>query len=67
MGRRIGSFSIQRRVARCTDSLSGISVPVGDAGIDCVMRMRLGPGADHPMLMTHPEGEYLKGLWLQAA
>jgi len=36
-----------------------------DAGIDCVMRTRLGPGVDHPMLMTHPEGEYLKGLLLQ--
>jgi len=36
-----------------------------DAGVDCVMRGRLGPGADHPMLMTHPEGEYLKGLLLQ--
>jgi 23S rRNA (cytosine1962-C5)-methyltransferase len=38
---------------------------VFDAGADCVMRDRLGPGADHPMLMTHPEGEYLKGLLLQ--
>jgi len=36
-----------------------------DAGVDCVMRSRLGPGEDHPMLMTHPEGEYLKGLLLQ--
>jgi len=38
---------------------------VFDADIDCVMRARLGPGADHPMMMTHPEGEYLKGLLLQ--
>jgi 23S rRNA (cytosine1962-C5)-methyltransferase len=38
---------------------------VFDAEVDCVMRGRLGPGADHPMLMTHPEGEYLKGLLLQ--
>jgi 23S rRNA (cytosine1962-C5)-methyltransferase len=36
-----------------------------DARVDCVMRARLGPGPDHPMLMTHPEGEYLKGLLLQ--
>ena len=36
-----------------------------DSGADCAMRARLGPGADHPMLMTHPEGEYLKGLLLQ--
>jgi 23S rRNA (cytosine1962-C5)-methyltransferase len=38
---------------------------VFDAEVDCAMRCRLGPGADHPMLMTHPEGEYLKGLLLQ--
>jgi 23S rRNA (cytosine1962-C5)-methyltransferase len=25
---------------------------------------RLGAGVDHPKLMTHPEGEYLKGLLL---
>jgi 23S rRNA (cytosine1962-C5)-methyltransferase len=25
---------------------------------------RFGAGADHPMLMTYPEGEYLKGLHL---
>jgi 23S rRNA (cytosine1962-C5)-methyltransferase len=36
-----------------------------DARVDCVMRARLYAGADHPMLMTHPEGEYLKGLLLQ--
>jgi len=36
-----------------------------DAAVECVMRARLGAGADHPMLMTHPEGEYLKGLLLQ--
>jgi len=38
---------------------------VFDADVDCVMRSRLGAGEDHPMLMTHPEGEYLKGLVLQ--
>lgn len=25
---------------------------------------RLGPGPDHPVLLGHPEGEYLSGLWL---
>jgi len=38
-----------------------------DAGVDCVMRGRLGPGADHPMLMTHPEGEYLKACCCSAS
>jgi 23S rRNA (cytosine1962-C5)-methyltransferase len=36
-----------------------------DAGTDCYLRGRLGAGADHPTLMTHPEGEYLKGLLLE--
>jgi len=36
-----------------------------DAGIDCHLLARLGAGADHPVLVTHPEGEYLKGLMLE--
>jgi 23S rRNA (cytosine1962-C5)-methyltransferase len=36
-----------------------------DARIDAQLIGRLAAGADHPMLMTHPEGEYLKGLLLQ--
>jgi 23S rRNA (cytosine1962-C5)-methyltransferase len=36
-----------------------------DARVDCLMLARLGAGADHAMRMTHPEGEYLKGLLLQ--
>ena len=35
-----------------------------DAGIDTWMVARLGAGADHPLLMTVPESEYLKGLHL---
>ena len=36
-----------------------------DARIDAQMLQRLSAGADHPMAMTHPEGEYLKGLLLR--
>jgi 23S rRNA (cytosine1962-C5)-methyltransferase len=36
-----------------------------DAGVDAQLVGRLQAGADHPMLMTHPEGEYLKGLLLR--
>ena len=36
-----------------------------DAGVDCQLLHRLGAGEDHPMAMTHPEGEYLKGLCLR--
>lgn len=35
-----------------------------DARVDCQLLARLAAGADHPLLMTHPEGEYLKGLLL---
>ena len=35
-----------------------------DAGVDTWMVARLGAGADHPLLMTVPESEYLKGLHL---
>jgi 23S rRNA (cytosine1962-C5)-methyltransferase len=38
---------------------------VFDARIDVQMLHRLEAGEDHPLLMTHPEGEYLKGLLLQ--
>jgi 23S rRNA (cytosine1962-C5)-methyltransferase len=33
-----------------------------DAGIDGVILERLGAAPDHPMTVTFPEGEYLKGL-----
>jgi 23S rRNA (cytosine1962-C5)-methyltransferase len=36
-----------------------------DARVDAQMLGRLAAGEDHPLLMTHPEGEYLKGLLLQ--
>jgi len=36
-----------------------------DSGMPMQLLQRLAAGHDHPMLMTHPEGEYLKGLLLQ--
>ena len=36
-----------------------------DAGVETQMLGRLAAGEDHPLRMTHPEGEYLKGLLLQ--
>jgi len=38
---------------------------VFDAGGEAQMLRRLAAGLDHPMSMTHPEGEYLKGLMLR--
>lgn len=36
-----------------------------DSGRQVQLLRRLGPGSDHPRLLGHPEGEYLKGLLLQ--
>ncbi|MEO8135026.1 MAG: class I SAM-dependent rRNA methyltransferase [Betaproteobacteria bacterium] len=33
-----------------------------DARVDAQIIERLGPGADHPILLSFPEGDYLKGL-----
>jgi len=35
-----------------------------DSRVDAQMLERLAAGEDHPVSMTHPEGEYLKGLLL---
>ena len=37
-----------------------------DARVDLQVRRRLGASLDHPVSIHFPEGEYLKGLWLQA-
>lgn len=36
-----------------------------DAGVDARILRRLGPGADHPVGLAIPEGDYLKGLLVQ--
>jgi 23S rRNA (cytosine1962-C5)-methyltransferase len=36
-----------------------------DAGVEAQLLRRLAAGEDHPLRMTHPEGEYLKGLLLR--
>ncbi len=36
-----------------------------DARVDALLLQLLAAGEDHSLLMTHPEGEYLKGLLLQ--
>jgi 23S rRNA (cytosine1962-C5)-methyltransferase len=38
-----------------------------DAQVDLRVRRTLGAAADHAVSIHFPEGEYLKGLWLQAA
>jgi 23S rRNA (cytosine1962-C5)-methyltransferase len=36
-----------------------------DAHVDAQIAQRLSPGADHPVLLSFPEGDYLKGLLLR--
>ncbi len=38
-----------------------------DAKVDLQVRRALGAGLDHPASIHFPEGEYLKGMWLQAS
>ena len=38
-----------------------------DARVELQILKRLGAALDHPVSIHFPEGEYLKGLWLQAA
>ena len=38
-----------------------------DARVDARVRRHLGASADHAVSIHFPEGEYLKGLWLQAS
>lgn len=42
-----------------------VAAAVADSRVDAQLLRRLAAGEDHPLLMTHPEGEYLKGLLLQ--
>ncbi len=42
-----------------------VAAAVFDSSTNAWMTSRLGAGSDHPLLMTHPEGEYLKGLLLK--
>jgi 23S rRNA (cytosine1962-C5)-methyltransferase len=42
-----------------------IDAPRDEPPYDVQLLRRLAAGEDHPLAMTHPEGEYLKGLLLQ--
>jgi 23S rRNA (cytosine1962-C5)-methyltransferase len=64
-GGRLATFSCSYHVddttfeATCRDAAA-------DAGVRLRVVARLGPAADHPVLLTAPETRYLKGLLLQA-
>ncbi len=42
-----------------------VTAAAADAGRECQLVARLGPGLDHPQALAHTEGRYLKGLLLR--
>ena len=61
--RRTFDFLLFRRNG-CGFIQKVIAGAVIDSKREAWMIARLGAGADHPLMMTCPEGEYLKGLQL---
>jgi 23S rRNA (cytosine1962-C5)-methyltransferase len=58
------TFSCSQHVGEA-DFTGAVTAAAADAGRDCQILERLGPGLDHPQLLAHPEGRYLKGLLLR--
>src|SRR6266481_627900 len=42
-----------------------VAAAAADAGRECQLLARLGPGLDHPQALAHAQGRYLKGLLLR--
>jgi len=58
------TFSCSQHLAR--DLFAKIVLgAAADTGRDVQVLRHLGAGSDHPVSLSHPEGEYLKGLWLR--
>ena len=60
----MSTFSCSQHVSEA-DFTAAITAAAADAGRDCQILDRLGPGLDHPQLLAQPEGRYLKGLLLR--
>lgn len=50
---------------RGEDFVRAVRIAVGRAARRMRLLARLGPGPDHPVLLGHPEGEYLTGVLLR--
>jgi 23S rRNA (cytosine1962-C5)-methyltransferase len=58
------TFSCSQHVD--ADAFHGaVAAAAADAGRECQLLARLGPGLDHPQALAHTEGRYLKGLLLR--
>jgi 23S rRNA (cytosine1962-C5)-methyltransferase len=51
---------------RLPDFLGMLAMAAGDSGRRIRLRRILGPGEDHPEVLTVPETGYLKGALLEA-
>jgi 23S rRNA (cytosine1962-C5)-methyltransferase len=58
------TFSCSQAVDRAAFE-GAVTAAAIDVGRSVRILARLGQPADHPVSIFHPEGEYLKGLWLQ--
>jgi 23S rRNA (cytosine1962-C5)-methyltransferase len=62
-GGRLMTFSCSTHF-RADDFIRAVRFAASNAGGNLRMLSHLGPGADHPVLLGHGEGEYLTGLLL---
>jgi 23S rRNA (cytosine1962-C5)-methyltransferase len=58
------TFSCSQHVTG-SDFLQTVLFAAADSGRDVQILKHLGPASDHPANIAHPEGTYLKGLWLR--
>jgi 23S rRNA (cytosine1962-C5)-methyltransferase len=62
-GGRLMTFSCSTHF-RAEDFVRAVRFAETNAGRNLRLLAHLGPGADHPVLLGHSEGEYLTGLLL---
>ena len=62
-GGQLFTFSCSQHLT-AADFFQTVLFAAADARRDVRVLKHLGPAADHPVNLAHPEGAYLKGLWL---
>lgn len=62
-GGQLLTFSCSQHVS-AADFFQTVLFAAADIRRNVRVLRHLGPSADHPINLTHPEGVYLKGLWL---
>ncbi len=62
-GGQLLTFSCSQHLL-AADFFQTVLFAAADAQRNVQVLKHLGPAADHPVNLAHPEGEYLKGLWL---